>query len=73
MSASLPAGRYDSAERRLAVRKGRERGCSVYIAAEELLKTGIPLDGEPPAYRVWAGARGRVVIQLYRRRERANA
>jgi hypothetical protein len=58
-------GRYDSAARRRSRRDGRERGCWVYIPAEELAKTGLGADA-PPAYRVWAGARGRVVIQLYR-------
>lgn len=59
-------GRYDDARRRKGVRKGRERGCWVYIAQDELAKTGADLDGAPPAYRVWAGPRGRVVVQLYR-------
>lgn len=64
----MAAGRYDSGQRRQSVRKGRERGCWVYIAAEELVKTGIDLDDDPPFYRVWAGARGRTVVQLYRSR-----
>src|SRR5205085_12248991 len=60
------AGRADHAVRRLAQRRGRERGCWVYIDAEQLAKTGVELNGEPPAYRTWAGPRGRVVVQLYR-------
>lgn len=61
------AGRYDSAARRQSVRRGRERGCWVYIPAEELDKTGFG-DGPPPFYRCWGGGRGRTVVQLYRRR-----
>lgn len=48
------------------MRKQRERGCFVYIPMEELAKTGIDLDGPPPAYRVWGAPRGRVVVQLYK-------
>lgn len=69
MSLSKPeiaAGRHDHAQRRRAVRKGRERGCSVYIPFEQFVKTGMPLDGPPPDYRVWGSSRGRVVVQLYR-------
>lgn len=59
-------GRYDAARRRRSQRHGQEAGAWVYLPAEELLKTGIDLSGPPPAYRVWAGPRGRVVIQLYK-------
>jgi hypothetical protein len=62
----VPPGRHDHAARRRAQRYGRERGCWVYIPAEELVKTGVDLFGAPPAYRVWAAPRGRVVVQLYR-------
>lgn len=61
-----PAGRYDSAERRQGVRKQRERGISVYIPAEELVKAGIDPDGPPPRYRTWGSARGSVLVRLYR-------
>ena len=64
----LPAGRYDKALRRRAVRKQREKGCSVYIPAEELLRAGIDPDGPEPFYRVWGSPRGSVVIRLYRER-----
>jgi len=30
------------------------------------VKTGVDLGDDPPAYRVWAAPRGRVVLQLYR-------
>lgn len=59
-------GRYDSGLRRRATRAQRQRGLRVYIPADELAKTGIDLDGPLPFYRVWAGPRGRVVVQLYK-------
>ena len=55
---------FDSARRRKLLRKGRERGGSVYIPAHELEKAGHPFPADT-YYRVWAGSRGRVVIQLY--------
>lgn len=65
------AGSYDAARRRRGVRQGRERGCWVYIPADELVKTGTELEAPPPDYRVWGNARGRVVLQLYKPRELA--
>jgi hypothetical protein len=65
---ALPAGRYDALARRLASRRGRERGCHVYIAAEELQRAGWPLDGPPPFYRVWGSSRGGLFIRLYAER-----
>lgn len=59
-------GRYDHAQRRLSQRHGRERGCWVYIPAEELAKTGVALDGPTPWYRVWGSARGGIRIRLYK-------
>jgi hypothetical protein len=61
------AGRYDHAERRRSVRRGRERGCWVYIPAEELERTGHA-SGPPPFYRLWGTARGGVLVRLYRER-----
>lgn len=70
MSAALPAGRHDPGLRRQSIRKQRERGCSVYIPAEELLKAGIDPDGPAPYYRTWGYRRGprspSVVVSLYR-------
>lgn len=65
---TLTAGRYDSGQRRQGLRKGRERGCWVYIPAEELEKTGHGSGDVAPFYRVWGASRGRVVVQLYNRR-----
>lgn len=62
--AAVP-GRHDAALRRKASRKGRERGCSLYIAAEELAAAGIDLDGPPPLYRVWPSRKRTLMIQLY--------
>jgi hypothetical protein len=59
-------GRHDHASRRKSQRHGREKGCWVYIPAEQLDKTGYGEDGPPPYYRVWAKSEGRIVIQLYK-------
>lgn len=61
------SGKYDHARRRRGVRKGRERGCWVYVPAAELEKTGIDPYGDPPGYRVWGSSRGRTVVQFYRK------
>lgn len=70
LSARLAAGRYDALARRQATRKQRERGCSVYIPAEELAKAGIDPDGPAPFYRTWGYRRGpnsaSVIVALYR-------
>jgi hypothetical protein len=55
---------YDPGLRRRGVRKGRERGCWVYIPAEELTAARIVSNGHPPFYRVWPG-RGTVMIRFY--------
>lgn len=64
------AGRYDSGARRRAQRRGRERGCWVYLPAEELAKTGVALDAPPPFYRVWGSTRGSAVVRFYREGDR---
>lgn len=58
--------KYDSGARRRAQRRGRERGCWVYVPAEELLKAGHDPAGAPPFYRTWGSARGSVLVRLYR-------
>lgn len=60
------AGKYDAGARRLAQRRGRERGCWVYVPAEELELAGVDPHGAPPRYRVWGRARGTVLVRLYR-------
>jgi hypothetical protein len=61
----LPSGRHDAAQRRKASRKGRERGCSLYIAAEELAAAGIDPYGPVPEYKVWPGKKRTLVVSLY--------
>jgi hypothetical protein len=62
----MRAGRYDAQLRRQSTRGGRDRGCRVYVPAEELLKAGIDLDGPAPFYRVWGSKGGSAMIRLYR-------
>jgi len=62
-------GMYDPMARRRAVRRGRERGCWVYIPAEELSKTRITAEGPAPYYRTHGRSHGRtVLVELYRER-----
>lgn len=56
---------YDPARRRRTVRRGRERGCWLYIAADELVAAGYSITDPPPWYRVWGSKRG-ITIRLYR-------
>jgi len=64
MSETRP--QYDAALRRRAQRHGRERGCWVYIAADELETAGYAPTEPPPFYRVWGRKRGTVLVRLYR-------
>lgn len=52
--------------RRRAQRRGRERGCWVFVPAEELGKAGVDPAGDPPFYRTWGSPRGSVMVRLYR-------
>lgn len=58
--------KYDAGARRRAQRSARERGCWVYVPAEELVKAGIDPAGDPPTYRTWGTARGGVMVRLYK-------
>ena len=58
---------YDAQRRRRAVRGGRQRGCSIYIAADELEAAGYDPDGPLPHYRVWGRPKGSILVQLYTR------
>lgn len=60
--------RYDQAARRQSKRSGRETGCWVYIAGEDLAKSGVDTTAPPPAYRIWAGPRGRFIVTTYKER-----
>lgn len=66
MSAVQANTKYDSGARRRAQRRGRERGCWVYIPAEELRKAGYDPDSEPPFYRTWGTPRGGSFVRFYR-------
>lgn len=57
---------YDAARRRRALRKQRERGCSIYVPVEELVKAGIDPGGPPPFYKVWGSKSGSVLVRFYR-------
>lgn len=58
--------RYDSRARRKSKRAGRERGCWVYIAAEELERAGWSKDEPAPLYTVRVYRRGTALVNLFR-------
>lgn len=65
MSALQDNTRYDSGLRRQTQRRGRERGCWLYLPAEELVAAGIDPYGPAPFYRTWGTVRGGVFVRLY--------
>lgn len=56
---------HDTAARRRAQRRGREKGCWVYVPAEALQRAGFDPDGPPPFYRTWGSTRGTAVVRFY--------
>lgn len=58
---------YDFARRRRSVRRGRERGCWVYVPSDELVKAGYDPDDPPPFYRTWGSRHGSVLIRFYKK------
>lgn len=62
-------GRYDPEALRQSKRSQRERGCWVYIPAQELLKAGISLFAPAPRYRVWGRKRGSILVRVYKEGE----
>jgi hypothetical protein len=60
--------RYDDGLRRQSQRRGREKGCWLYVPAEELLKAGVDPDGPAPFYRTWGASRGGIFVRVYRER-----
>lgn len=62
----MSSGRYDHARRRRSKRAGRERGCWLYVPAEQLERAGFESYDPPPFYRTWAGRRATILVQLYR-------
>jgi hypothetical protein len=70
-SRSNVSGVYDPARRRRSVRRGRERGCWVYIPAAVLREIGVELERErPPLYRIFAGRRRSLAVTLYKQEPR---
>ena len=69
-AASAVRGSYDPGRRRRGVRRGRERGCWVYIPGAELEKAGYRPDEAPPFYRGWGGIRGGLTLRLSREGDR---
>lgn len=67
VSPSAGSGSYDYAKRRRAKRSGREKGCWVYIAADELRSADIDPDDPAPWYRVWSSPRGAIRMRLYKK------
>lgn len=63
--AAVANGRHDAGQRRRALRKGREKGCSIYIPADALVKAGYDPEGPAPYYRVWGSSRGGLFVRLY--------
>lgn len=61
----MPA--HDEAIRRRSTRKGKERGCWLYVPAETLEKIGRN-DPEPPDYRMWVGRSGSLCVTFYQHR-----
>lgn len=57
--------RYDRAEKRQAIRRGRERGVWVFVPAAELREAGIDPAGAAPKYRVWGQAAKGVLVRFY--------
>lgn len=70
LSAPRTSGRHDAGMRRKAQRRGRERGCWVYIAGEELQAAGIDPHGPVPFYKIATYQRSRnastAIVSLYR-------
>lgn len=60
-----PSGKHDSAARRRTVRRGRERGCWLYVPAEVMAEVGVRPTDPPPFYRTWAGHKRTVLVQFY--------
>lgn len=59
-------GVADVMARKKARRSGRERGCWIYVAAEDLERMGFDPYGEVPYYRIWSSVRGGLRARLYR-------
>jgi hypothetical protein len=67
----LDSSETDLAHEHRSVRRGRERGCWVYIPAVVLREQGVDTTKPPPSYRIWPGRKKTVLVQLYEREEEA--
>lgn len=68
------AGKADDARRRKGVRRGRERGCWLYLSETQLAELGWTRDDPPPYATAWVSPdRPRVVFNLYREGDAAVA
>lgn len=47
------------------MRRGRERGCWVYILGSELEAASFSTSSPPPFYRTWPQPDGAVLVRLY--------
>jgi hypothetical protein len=61
----MMAGRHDQGARRKSKRQGRERGCWIYIPAEQLARLGLDPQADPPLYRTWDGRKRTALVQFY--------
>lgn len=66
LSSGPVSASYDSGRRRKTVRRGRERGCWLYVSADELVAAGFDLSEPAPWYRVWGTKKG-VCVRLYKK------
>jgi hypothetical protein len=64
--ATRAAGRHDPALRRRGARKQREKGCHLYVSAEQLEQAGFDPNDPPPFYRIWPSSRGGLFVRLYK-------
>ncbi len=65
---TIRSGKYDAAAHRRAKRSGRERGCWIFIPAEELRAAGLDPENPAPAYTTAGrphGRNGTVLVRLY--------
>lgn len=60
----MAANPHDEMDLKVAQRRGRMRGCYVYISAEVLRQSGLPVGGEQLLYRAVAWGKRRVIIAL---------
>lgn len=59
----------DQSKHRQTIRRPRYKGVDVFITAEDLKAAGVDPEGPAPAYRVWPGRNGSIMVRLYGRGE----